>query len=84
MSCSSAREARTRQLAVREAVDHQGEGEVEPLVAGAGGELGGVAGDVGEGLGGRAVNRRNSSSRSRTQAAASCAERWCKIDASRQ
>ena len=38
-------------LAVCEAVDHQAEGEVEPVVALAGGELGGVAGGVGEGLG---------------------------------
>jgi hypothetical protein len=38
-------------LAVCEAADHQGEGEVEPVVALTGGELGGVAGGVGEGLG---------------------------------
>lgn len=43
---------RQQSLAVCEAVDHQGEGEVEPVVALAGGELGGVAGGVGEGLGG--------------------------------
>jgi hypothetical protein len=33
---------------VCEAVDHHGEGEVEPVVALAGGELGGVAGGVGK------------------------------------
>lgn len=37
--------------AVCDAVDHQGEGEVEPVVALAGGELGGVASGVGEGVG---------------------------------
>jgi hypothetical protein len=53
MSCSSAREARVRRLAVAEAVGHEGEGEVEPVVAFAAGELGGVAGEVGEGFGGQ-------------------------------
>jgi hypothetical protein len=40
-------------LAVREAVDHQGDGEVEAVVAGSGGELGGVALGLREGIGQR-------------------------------
>ena len=38
-------------LMVRQAVDHRGDREVEPVVALACDELGGVAGDVREGLG---------------------------------
>jgi len=46
-------EARGRRLAMGEAVDHEGEGEVEPVVAFAGGEHGGMAAGVGEGFGGQ-------------------------------